>query len=297
LTLTRSAHNIRIVTLSRSRGASMSAEVLSVPAPRLGVFGHAYRGQPVLAVTGVLLLAVMAPTLVALGLDTRLLNGISVWIKPLKFEAALAVHLLTVAWVMLCLPQEIRDSRLARGLAMALAAAALFEIAYIALQAARGEASHFNRETLFAGVMYSLMGVGAVILVGTSTVIGGLILRHGQRHRPIVFAAGFGLILGGVLGGITGAYMSAQAGHWVGGVPSDAGGLAIFGWSRLGGDLRVAHFFGLHLMQALPLTAWLGAQFAPGRLQFPLIGTVAAAGALVTLATLVQAMLGRPFLG
>ncbi|KJV10327.1 hypothetical protein VZ95_05735 [Elstera litoralis] len=65
------------------------------------------------------------------------------------------------------------------------------------------------------------------------------------------------MILGGVLGGITGIWMGGQPGHWVGGIASDAGGLPIVGWARDGGDLRVAHFFGLHLMQALPLLALL----------------------------------------
>jgi hypothetical protein len=231
----------------------MSAESLTLVTPRVGVFAQAYRGQPLLAVTGVLLLVMMAPTLLAFALDARLLNGISVWIKPLKFEASLAVQLLTVAWLMLCLPPEIRNGRLARGLAMALAAAALFEIAYIVHQASRGEASHFNRTTPAADLMYSLMGVGALVLVGTTAAIGAQILRHGERRQPLVFAAGLGLILGAVLGGASGLYMSAQTGHWVGGVASDAGGLPIVGWSRLGGDLRVAHFFGLHLMQVLPV--------------------------------------------
>jgi hypothetical protein len=34
----------------------------------------------------------------ALALDARLLNGMNVWVKPLKFHFALSVYLLTLAW-------------------------------------------------------------------------------------------------------------------------------------------------------------------------------------------------------
>ena len=36
----------------------------------------------------------------------------------------------------------------------------------------------------------------------------------------------------------------------------DATGLPFFHWSTTGGDLRVAHFAALHIMQAVPLIAW-----------------------------------------
>ncbi len=268
--------------------------VRGIPSPKEAI-ALAYKGQPLLAGAGLFLLLATIPTLAAMGLDGRTLNGIDVWIKPLKFEVSLAVQLLSVAWLMLFLPE--RQGRLVRGLAIAMTAAAFFEIAYIALQASRGEASHYNVATPVAGLMYSLMGLGAVVLVATSGWIGALILRRGETSRPIVLASGLGLVLGSVIGSLTGAYMSAQTGHWVGGETTDAGGLPVFGWSRTGGDLRVAHFFGLHLIQILPVAAWAGAAILPSRLQKPAIIAVAAAGSLFALAVFVQALSGQPILG
>ncbi len=48
--------------------------------------------------------------------------------------------------------------------------------------------------------------------------------------------------------------MSQQAGHAVG---AEGGQVPLFGWNRSGGDLRVAHFLGIHAEQAIPLLAAL----------------------------------------
>jgi hypothetical protein len=135
----------------------------------------------------------------------------------------------------------------------------LFEVVYIAWRASRGEASHFNIGTPLAGAMYCLMGLGAVTLTGCAGWLGWRVLREpGLALSPLLRqGVGWGLVIGCVLGTLSGAYVSGQPGHWVGGTPSDAVSVPVVGWSLDGGDLRVAHFFGLHAMQILPLAAWL----------------------------------------
>jgi hypothetical protein len=51
------------------------------------------------------------------------------------------------------------------------------------------------------------------------------------------------------------------------GVEDSGPGLPITNWTTTGGDLRVAHFFGLHALQALPLFGFLVATFGPGWLR------------------------------
>lgn len=256
------------------------------------------RRERLLAQGGFILLALMAPTFIALGIDDRTLNGISVWIKPLKFQFSVALYLLTLAWFVGALPEETRRGRTVRILVTLALAASTFEISYIALQAARGLASHYNVADPFHQLMYTLMGIGAVTLTAASPALAVLLLRH----RPQAWSTAFwlsvllGLTLTFMLGVGSGSVLSAGNGHWIGGVRTDATGVPVFGWSRTGGDLRVAHFLGLHALQIMPVLGLVAERWARGRTASFIVCAAALAYGAATLFVFVQALRGIPFI-
>jgi hypothetical protein len=255
---------------------------------RAWVDGH--RPWAVTAAAHLVLLAVLLPLIVV---DERLFQGVSVWIKPAKFALSIAVYLGTLVLFARLVPEAWWATRAGRAVTAVAIGTASFEMGYIALMAGLGRASHFNDESALTALLYSLMGVGALALVAVAGVLACVIARHRGLRDPVVLAVVLGLGLTFVLGGGTGAWLGAQSGHWVDVAPTDAGGLPLFGWTRDGGDLRVAHFFGMHAMQVLPLLA-LAVRGLRGASAMVLGAAVLYAG--FTVATFLQALAGRPLL-
>jgi hypothetical protein len=201
-----------------------------------------------------LLLAALVPMAIAAGLDERVLRGANVWIKPMKFALSIAVLALTTAWFVGHLRPEHRRGRALDRIVWLLIGAGSFELGYIALQAALGEGSHYNVGDPLHGIMYSLMGLGALGLTATQPMLAWQLRRHAEPSRPPAYllAVQLGLWLTFVFGaGVGGVLSSLQ--------PPDASAsaaLPIVGWSLTGGDLRPAHFIGIHAEQWLPLAGW-----------------------------------------
>jgi hypothetical protein len=256
------------------------------------------------AAFGTLAIGVVLATITGLSwlFDERLITGISVWSKPIKFSLSFSLHLLTLVWLVSLLEPRARSGRWAGGALLAASAATLVEILYVAVQGARGRASHFNTETAFESFMYyQVMGGAALVLVATTFAIGVLVLRAGRSELSagLRLGAWLGATLGAVATLGTAGLLATGAvdgpGPWVGGERSNASGLPLVGWSTTGGDLRVAHFFATHMIQFLPLMGFLADRLQAKRPR--LLVLAAAAVALgVTGGALVQALNGRPLL-
>jgi hypothetical protein len=244
----------------------------------------ARRGSPLLYWSSSLMAAGMVICFALPFFDARMIAGANVWEKPAKFYLSLMVQAITIAWAISLLPQPARGTKTASWIFLA---AAWAEMAYIIFRAARGEGSHFNVSSPTAAILYGAMGAGAVALTFTSAFIGWRIWQ--QRGAGLMReAAGLGLMLGATLGLIAGAYLSSRTSHWIGGDLNDATGLPFFHWSTTGGDLRVSHFIGLHIAQAVPLAALSS--------QRTVVYGVAAATALAMFGAFAMAVLGIPIL-
>ncbi|MBX3478309.1 MAG: hypothetical protein KF910_11915 [Brevundimonas sp.] len=225
--------------------------------------------------------------------DPRLLSGADVWAKPLKFALSLALHFITLAILAQLLRPEVRTDRSMSRLVRVSVAAALFEIAYIAFQAARGRPSHFNFDTPFETGMYALMGIGATSLVVIPFLLGLRIHRQRDGDRSAYrLGAMVGLLLAPILTLVVAGYMSGVAyDRWVGdGVGAS---IPLLGWSRVAGDFRPAHFIGLHAMQVLPLVGWIADRTAPAQAR-RIVWLSAVLMVVTTIALFAQALAGQP---
>lgn len=210
-------------------------------------------GDGVLYAAGWLWLALCAVAGVLSIFDPRTILGIDPWIKPMKFLISFHLYSWSVAWIfgLVRAPLPLRWF-----LRWGIVASLLIETFCIGLQSARGVPSHFNMSTLFDAVVFQTMGR----MIGNNTlmVVGVLVLTLFPKpgvERATMWGARLGLVLF-LAGSLQGISMVMQGAHTVG--LADGGpGLPFLNWSRLGGDLRVAHFIGLHGLQAVPAGAWL----------------------------------------
>jgi len=261
-----------------------------------GWFDALFRREPLFAGAALVLAALIAPTLFAAALDERALGGFNVWIKPLKFELSLVIYLATLALFASELRRGATGKRAYRVFSIVVVIAIAAEMVWLLGAAGAGVASHFNRDSALMSTVYSVMGVAAVTLTSPTLVYGVLILRDKQVPPTTMRRAiGIGMVMTFFATLVTAGTMASGTSHLVG----ETGGAALplMGWAREAGDLRVAHFFATHAMQALPLFALaltpLG--LSRGRATAAVWGFAAIYLALVGW-TFFEALAGRPFI-
>lgn len=230
--------------------------------------------------------------------DERMVDGAFAWMKPLKFSLSFVFLFGTLSLVETRMSEATRTGWLLLITGWIMATAFLAEMAYIIFQGAQGEPSHFNMSTPFNAFMYTtFMATGAVALVLAVGFIGWLVKRDAEANLSPGLREGIwlGFLLSCILTLIVAGYLSGHGGHFVGTHPQDAPTLPLVGWSGVTGDLRPAHFFSLHAMQALPLLG-LFLDRRPSAHPVRTVRLAALGYTLVTLAVFALAIAGLPLI-
>jgi len=206
-----------------------------------------------LAYCGKLHLLLAVVILLIMPFEHRQIMGINLWVKPLKFALSIGIYCISWSVILQFLKNEQRNKWFSRFTVFAMT----FEMMAIFTQAARGELSHFNQTGHYNVILYGLMGI--IITGQTIYSIFISIPLFTRNPEGLSKAMRWALRLGigiSILFALQGGLMGARMAHTVGAADGRAG-LPLLNWSRDYGDLRIAHFFGLHALQILPAFVWL----------------------------------------
>lgn len=212
--------------------------------------------------------------------------GANAWYKPFKFAFSIGMYSWTMAWYVYYLPSTFRVTYFNVAVIILLG----FEIVYIALQAGRGQLSHFNVSSPGYNILYQLMALTATGISLYTAYITWVFFQNTFPELPdyYVWAIRCALLLF-VVFSLEGFLMGSRMSHTIG--SADGGpGLPLLGWSTRYGDPRVAHFIGMHALQVLPLLSF----YLIKNTRLTLIAGLVYF--LLACWVLIQALQGRPFI-
>jgi hypothetical protein len=280
--------------------------------PRRELTSKVWRRNPPIVALVFAMLVLAGVALIGLVVDPRVITGAPAWMKPLKFAISIAVYAVTLLWMLRFIPDR---PRLVAAISWSVFLALGIEMVLIVMQVLRNTTSHFNQATPFDAAVFSTMGTLIAVLWLLNAAFAFLLARRRFAESPIVWGVRLGLIAG-LLGMAVAVLMtlptpeqdamdaatgssSVVGAHSVG-VEDGGPGLPVVGWSTEGGDLRVAHFVGLHALQILPLLglalARAGPAWLPMRDRSRLVGIAAAFWIALTLLLTWQALREQPLI-
>jgi hypothetical protein len=206
-------------------------------------------GNVALRIAGIFHVGLFAICLALSFIDPRTVTGLNPWIKPMKFCLSIAFYTFSFS-ILLGLVDGFEKMCLWIG--RGIAATMYVEIICITLQAARGVTSHYNITTSFDSTLFAVMGAAiALNTIFDSFVFGLFVLTPQPMGTGVLWGIRFGLMTF-IAAGFVGGMMIMNQAHTIGAADGGAG-LPFVNWSTKNGDLRVAHFLGMHGIQILPL--------------------------------------------
>ena len=214
---------------------------------------------------------------------TTQVYGVNAWYKPFKFAFSTLTFAWAMAWYCFYLPNF--NVSLFNWTVIILLG---FEIAYIALQAGRGQLSHYNQSTPVYAALFSMMAFAASAVTIYTAYVGFLFFSKSFPELPTyyVWAIRLSIVLF-VIFSFEGFAMGSRLSHTVG-AANDNSNLLIVGWSKTFGDLRVAHFIGMHALQIIPIVSYY--LLKNTKLTIALV----IGYGFLALFTLIQALKGKP---
>jgi hypothetical protein len=212
--------------------------------------------------------------------------SINAWIKPMKFYFSVGIFVWTMAWFL----DYLKEPRVTFAYSWVAIITLGFEVIYISLKASQGQLSHFNISSPLNGFLFAVMGIIISVLTLWTGYIGYLFFKKEFPELPLTYIWGIRLgILLFVVFAFEGGLMAARLSHTVG--AADGGpGIPFVNWSTRFGDLRIAHFVGMHALQILPLLSFYVFR------DVKYIFAVAMIYFLITSFLFVQALAGKPLI-
>ncbi len=208
---------------------------------------------------------------------------VSAWYKPFKFAFSTFLFAWAMAWYCYYLPSF--NITLFNWTIIILLG---FEIVYIALQAGRGQLSHYNLSTPMYAALYSMMALAATAVTIYTAYVGVLFFTNEFPDLPkyYLWSIRLGVLLF-VIFSFEGFVMGSKLTHTIGGEDGGAG-IPFLNWSTKFGDPRIAHFIGMHALQALPLLSYFVFKSTKATIVISLLY------GFLAIFTLVQALQGKP---
>lgn len=186
---------------------------------------------------------------------TRISNiqvaGINAWFKPFKFAISIAVYCSTMAWFIHYLPEfNVKAFSWINILLFS------FELVYITIQAGRAQESHFNQSTPFYHAMFVGMALAAVAISVYAAWVGFKFIQYDfpELSNYYVWAIRLSIFIF-IIFSLEGILMGGRQSHSIG-IMTQNTFLPIFKWNMTEGDLRVAHFIGMHALQVIPFLTY-----------------------------------------
>jgi hypothetical protein len=210
------------------------------------------QANPALYRLGIGLLILFVLLLVWYPFNPYVVLGLNSVIKPIKFALSSTIFAFTMATFL----QYLDDKPKVRAYTKAAVFVLWFEQVIITGQALLGRRSHFNNDDVVSIILFALMGIAIVSLMVWTGYIAYLFFKQKQFTiaPAYLWSIRLGLIIF-VIFSMEGGIMARHMSHTVGG--ADGGvGLPFVNWSTLYGDLRTAHFMGMHALQIIPLIGY-----------------------------------------